>query len=219
VSPENQLTRAKETLNHGELGFRAAGPGQAYRDECFHAVHISSCGKHLAILTLSNKVILIQDFWKLVPVLSYPPSASIPSPITLGNTSKQVDFQNRRLPWDPVGRLAYNRGRVAVVSVHGAYVLVLDSILDQLGGISFPPKDISLQMSPRSLGHEQPWPNLRLCEVRFGDGDVEISSRRTILCLELTETRLYFSVFPGDINDERGENMWGYDFSSSSSPM
>ena len=37
ASPENQLIRTEETLNHGELGFRTAGPGRAVKDEYFHA--------------------------------------------------------------------------------------------------------------------------------------------------------------------------------------
>ena len=100
----------------------------------------------------------------------------------------------------------------------GIYVLVLDSILDQLEEINFPPKDVSMQISARSSEHEPPWPNLRLREVRF-DG-VEVSGRRVpYLCMALTETKLYFSIVPDDIADELGENMWCYDFARSSLPM
>lgn len=37
ASPENQLVRAEAISNHGEIGFQAAIPGRADRDEYFHA--------------------------------------------------------------------------------------------------------------------------------------------------------------------------------------
>jgi hypothetical protein len=37
ANPEDQLIRTEEALNHGELGFRAAGPAGADREEYFHA--------------------------------------------------------------------------------------------------------------------------------------------------------------------------------------
>lgn len=173
-------------------------------------VHVSSCGKHLAILTLSGKVTLVQDFWRLIPIFSS--STSTLLRLTLGNISKQVDFYSKRpLPITAAGgRLAYNRGKVAYVNSDGLYLLVLDSMLDQLGEIDFPQGSGSLQVLPGLSKRESPWPDLRLREVRF-DG-VEIPIEEIILCLQLTETKLYFSVFPKDFRDERGENMWCYDF-------
>ena len=173
-------------------------------------VHVSSCGKHLAILTLSNKIILVQGFWRLVPVLTSSSSTSVLSPLSFGNISKQVEFHSQPPLRTTEGCLAYDRGKVALVSVHGIYVLVLDSILDQWGDIDFPQKDVSLQTLLRSSEHRLPWPSLRLREVKFGD--VEIPGRRVVLCLRLTETKLYFTVFPNDIAEERGGNMWCYDF-------
>ena len=88
--------------------------------------------------------------------------------------------------------------------------MVLDSmnLIYQFGENDFPPPGSgSLQVLSK---REPPWPNLRLREMRFVD--VEITIEEIILCLQLTETKLYFSVFPKDFRDERGENMWCYDF-------
>lgn len=175
-------------------------------------VHVSSCGKHLAILTSCKMIVLVQDFWRLFPILPPSPSAPILPPTTFGKISKQVYLCNEPPSRDVEGCLAYHRGKVAVASTHGIYVLVLDSILDRWGEIDFPPKGISLRILPKPSEHEPPWSNLRLREVRFCDA--EIQGGRIILCLRLTATKLYFSVFPDDLTDERGENMWCYDFAS-----
>ena len=179
--------------------------------------HVSSCGKHLAIMTLSGRIILIQDFWRLCPTLSSssPPTLT-PSPTTLQHISKQVDLYTDRPSLEMEGYLAYDRGKVAVAGIHGVFVLVLDSILDQLGEIEPPPKDVCLQsLQPESLEREPSWPHLRLREVQFEDP--EMMNTDIISCLQLTETKLYLSVFD-DILDERGENMWCYDFGLSPSP-
>lgn len=174
--------------------------------------HISSCGKHLVILTSSYRVILVQDFWRLFPVPSSPSQTLIRSPPALKDVSKQVDFYIE-LPFSPTeGRLAYDRGRVAVASAHAVYVFTLDSILDRLGEVPLPPKDGSLQILPNSADRNPPWPNFRLSEVWFS----KISSTLLAPCLELAETKLYL-MFPGGSRDERGENMWCYDFAPSPS--
>ena len=235
----NQLRRTEETFNYGELGFRrATPPNWADREDYFHAgawtrvpsvvvilvqltfprkVHVSSCGKHLAIMATSNRIILIQDFWRLFPTLSSssPPTLT-PSPITLRDISKQVDFYIDRPILEMEGYLAYDRGKVAAIGIHGVFVLVLDSVFDQLGEMSLPPKDGSLQsLQPASSAHEPSWPHLRLREVQFDDPDMP--NTQIISCLQLTETKLYLSLFSDDMWDERGENMWCYDFASSPS--
>ncbi|KAF9642594.1 hypothetical protein BDM02DRAFT_3176644 [Thelephora ganbajun] len=217
ASPENQWRRTEETFNDGELGFRrAAPPNWADREDYFHAAHVSCCGKHLAIMTMSNRIILVQDFWRLFPTLSSSsPPTLIPSPITLQHISKQVDFYTERPLLEAEGYLAYYRGKVAGVGIHGVYVLVLDSILDQLGEIELLPKDVSLQnLQTKSPEREPSWPNLRLREVEF---DLEMFNAEIISCLQLTETKLYLSVLSDDIMDDRGENMWCCDFASSPS--
>jgi hypothetical protein len=154
---------------------------------------------------MSGRLILIQDFWRLM----------IPSQITLQHISKQVDFYISE-PWLPRMKLSfftYDRGRVAIYGVHGAFVLVLDSILDQLGEIELLPKDDSLQTLPRSSKWEPSWPNLRLREVPLEN--FMTPSSNIISCLQLTETRLYLSVLSEDYDNGRGENMWYYDFASS----
>ena len=233
ANPENQWRRTEETFNDGELGFRrAAPPNWADREDYFHSgvwpvaphtvailiwltsrqVHVSSCGKHLAIMSQSTRVILIQDFWRLFPASS----SSTPSPIPLQHISKQVDFYIDRPSLETEGYLAYDGGKVAVVGIHGVFVLILDPILDQLGEIAPLPKDISLQhLRPTSSEHKPSWPNLRLREVQFHDP--EMSDTEIISCLQLTETKLYLSVFSDNLLDERGENMWCYDFASSPS--
>jgi hypothetical protein len=172
--------------------------------------HLSSCGKHLAILTLSFRVILVQDFWRLLPVSPSSSPTSVPSPQLLKDISKQIDFYIDPPFAQRDGRLAYDRGRVAVASTYGIYVLTLDSILDQLGEIALPPKDDSLETPLNSAERDPPWPDLRVREVSFGN----IFSTETVPCLQLTETRLYLSVFPRYFRDKRGENMWCYDFAS-----
>jgi len=157
-------------------------------------------------MTLSNRIILVQDFWRLFT----------PFPIKLQHVSKQLDFYTDRPMLETGGYLAYDRGKVAVIGVHGIFVLVLDSILDQLGEIDLPPKDFSLQHLPQTSSKDKPsWPNLRLREVQFDD--LKILSTDMISCLQLTETKLHLSVLSDGIMDERGENMWCYDFASSPS--
>jgi hypothetical protein len=168
-------------------------------------------------MTLSNRIILVQDFWRLFPTLSSssPPTLT-PSPIKLQHISKQVDLYPDQQSLETQGYLAYDRGKVAVVGIYGVFVLVLDSILDQLEEIDLPPKDVSLDnLRSTSSGHEPSWPNLRLRGVQFDDP--EMFTTGIISCLQLTETKLYLSVFTDDILDERGENMWCYDFASSPS--
>lgn len=179
--------------------------------------HVSSCGKHLAIMAMSGRVILVQDFWRLFPALSpSSPKTLISSPVTLKDISKQVDFYIDQPPSLTEGYLAYDRGRVAAMGVHGVYVLVLDSILDKLGEIGSLPKDVSLQASQQiSSEHRQSWPNLRLRKVEFND--LEMFKAALFSCLQLSETKLYFSVLPDDAEDEGGENMWCCDFASSPS--
>ena len=228
ASPENQWRCLEETFNYGELGFRRTAPSNwAHREDYFNAgvwsrilstvvvpiwltppcqVHVSSCGKHLAIMGMSSRIILVQDFWRLFA----------PSSTKLHHISKQIDFYSDRPTLEPQGYLAYDRGKVAIVCTYGIYVLVLDSILDRLGEIDPPPKDVSLRgLPPTPSGHKPSWPNLRLCEVEF-DG-LRILNTDMISCLQLTETRLYLSVLSDDIMDERGGNMWCYDFASSPS--
>lgn len=167
-------------------------------------------------MALSNRIILIQDFWRLFPTFSSssPPTLT-PSPITLQEIAKQVDFYIERPLLETEGYLAYDRGKVAVAGIHGIFVLVLDSVLDQLGEVDLPLKDVSLQnLQPTSSVHKPSWPNLRLREVQFNDLDV-YDTDVAISCLQLTDTKLYVSVFPDDLVDEWGGNMWCYDFASS----
>jgi hypothetical protein len=112
------------------------------------------------------------------------------------------------------GYLAYDNGKVAAAGLHGVFVLVLDSIFDQLGESDLPPKAISLEgLQSTSSVYAPSWPNLRLREVQFDDPEMP-TTMDFISCLQLTETKLYLSVFSDDILDERGENMWCYDFTS-----
>ena len=169
-------------------------------------VHVSSCGKHLAIMMLSNRVILVQDFWRLLT----------PSPVTLQRISKQIDLYTDLPLLGVGGYLAYDRGKVAVAGPYGVFVLVLDSIFDRLREFDLPPKDDSLQsLQPTSPEHKPSWPNLRLREVQFDDPKMFTSG--IVSCLQLTETKLYLSVPSDNIVDERGENMWCCDFASSPS--
>lgn len=171
--------------------------------------HLSSCGKHLAILTLYHKIILLQDFWRLFPVSSSSSPTLIPSPPTLKDISKQVDFHiDRPLPRTE-GRLAYDRGRVAVASTDGIYVLTLNSILDQLGEIASHPKGVSLQTLPKLTEQDPPWPSIRVRGVRFCR-----AFSTFIPCLQLAETKLYLTVFRDGSESAPGENMWCYDFAS-----
>jgi len=157
-------------------------------------------------MALSNRIILIQDFWRLFA----------PSPVKLRHISKQIDFYIDRPSLEAEGYLAYDRGKVAIVGIHGVFVLILDSIFDRLGELDLPPKDFSLQgLQLTSPEHKPSWPALRLREVQFDDS--EMLSTDIVSCLQLTETRLYLSVRSDDILDEQGENMWCYDFASSPS--
>jgi hypothetical protein len=161
-------------------------------------------------MTRSSRIILVQDFWRLFPMLSSSPSP----PITLQHISKQVDVYTDRPLLEMEGYLAYGDGKVAAVGLHGVFVLVLDSILDQLGEIDLPPKAISLEgLQSTSSMYAPSWPNLRLREAQFDDPEMS-TTMDFISCLQLTETKLYLSVFSDDILDEQGENMWCYDFAS-----
>lgn len=168
-------------------------------------------------MTMSSMVILVQDFWRLLPNLpDSPPETPGPPPITLKDISKQVDFYTKHPSPQSEGYLAYNNGKVAVMGKHGVYVLVLDSVLDELGEINSLPKDVSLQaMQPTSPKHEESWPSLRLREVEFRD--LDMSTTTSFSCLQLSETKLYFTVLPNDDVDDGGGNMWCYDFASSPS--
>ena len=113
------------------------------------------------------------------------------------------------------GYLAYGRGKITVVGVYDTFILVLDSIPDQLGELDLPPKDVPLQsLQPTSLKREPTWPNLRLREVQFGDPDM--FNMDTFLCLQLTEAKLLVSVLSNDrMVGERDESMRCYDFALS----
>lgn len=141
------------------------------------------------------------------------PPTLIPSPIKLKDISKQVDFYIRQPSQEMEGYLAYDRGKVAVMGTHGIYVLVLDSILDRLGEIEPLQKDISLRAKHISSENEPTWPNLRLRQVEFDDAGMFDSVM--FLCLQLTETKLFFSVLPNDVVDGWDGNMWCCDFASS----
>lgn len=166
-------------------------------------------------MALSGRIILIQDFGRLFPTLSSSSSQTlIQSPITLKDISKQVDFYISQPSLLREGYLAYDRGKVGVMGAHGVYVLVLDSILDKLGEIRSLPKDDSIQTTQwMSSEHEESWPSLRLREVEFYD--LDMPSTALFLCLQLSETKLYFSVLPDDVAGGQDENMWCYDFASS----
>jgi hypothetical protein len=168
-------------------------------------------------MAMSGRVILIQDFWRLLPISpSSSPQTQTPSPITVKDISKQVDFYTKQPSSAVDGYLAYDRGKVAVMGDHGVYVLVLDSILDRLGEIRPVPKDVSLQTAQQvPPKHKQSWPSLRLREVEFND--LEMSAVDIFSCLQLSETKLYLSVLLSDDTDDGDENMWCYDFASSPS--
>ncbi|KAF9789183.1 hypothetical protein BJ322DRAFT_1017897 [Thelephora terrestris] len=166
--PENQWEFIER---RGELSFRqAVRPNLNDRDDF----------NHLVILTLSFRVILIQDFWRLLPVSPSSSPTSVPSLPLLKDISKQIDFYIEPPLVQRDGLLAYHRGRVAVVRTYGIYVLNLDSILDQLGEIALPTKDDLLENPPNSAECDPSWPDLRL-----------------------TETKLYLSVFPKYFRDKR----------------
>ena len=174
--------------------------------------HVSSCGRHLVVLTSSYRVILVQDFWRLFQASSFSPASSLPA---LRDISKQVDFHPEPPSSQVQSHITYNHGRVAVASTFSIYVLTLDSFLSQLGEIPSPRKDSSLQTLPNSAERDPPWLNLRVREVRLG----KKIGRRDVLCLWLAETKLYVSVFPDDSWGHRGENTWCYDFASSPSSV
>jgi len=165
---------------------------------------------------MSNRVILIQDFWRLLPTQSSSsPPTLIPSPIKLRDVSKQVDLYPERPSLETEGYLAYDRGKVAILGTYGAYVLVLDSILDQLEEIKPLPKDVSLRTQHIPSKHKPTWPNLRLRQVEFDNPGM--FNEVMFSCLQLTETKLFFSLVPEDEEDGWGGNMWCYDFASSPS--
>ena len=157
-------------------------------------------------MTLDNNVILVQDFWRLLPASS----SSIPFPITLKDIGKQVDLNKTLPPWNTGGCLAYGHGKVAVMSTCGIYVLILDSTLDRFGEIDFLPIGSS---QPRVWKQNTSWQNLRMREVDVRD--VEVINSRVALSLELTETKLYLSVFPHAVDEWDAENTWCCDFASS----
>jgi len=155
-------------------------------------------------MALSNRIVLVQDFWRLLT----------PDPVKLQQISKQINLHLDFPMFGCEGWLTYDRGKVAAVGIDGVFVIVLDPIFDRLGEVDPVPKDVSLQnLQPTSLEHEPPWPNLRLHKVQFGDPPVNMDK---ILRLKSTETKIYLSVLPGDILDGEGGNMWCYDFASSS---
>ena len=224
ASPENRWRCTVEAFNSGELGFQqGAPPNWADVDDYFVAgmwsstlnprhdcltflcqAHVSSCGKHLAIMAMSNRVALVQDFWRLIT----------PPQITLREVLKQIDFciQRPSLPTNTKACLAYDQGKVAIFGPYGIYVLVLDSVLDRFGVIDLPLKHDSLQNLPRSSEREPSWPNLRVRKVAFPD--LKALDSDVISCLQLTETKLYTSVISEDRRYQRIENMWCYDFGS-----
>lgn len=156
-------------------------------------------------MATSNRVILIQDFWRLIA----------PSQITLKQIAKQIDFylEQPTLPLETMTHFAYDRGKIAIFGAHGVFVLVLDSILDQLGEIDSLPKDVSLQIfSKSSPEHKPSWPNLRLRQVLFNN--LEVLESDIVSCLQLTETKLYLSVISEDPLSQPTDNMWCYDFAS-----
>lgn len=134
----------------------------------------------------------------------------------LRDISKQVDFYSQLPTSEREGYLAYDGGKVAIIGTQGIYVLMLDSILDRFGDIKPLPKDVSLQTTHHTpLRHEQTWPNLRLRQVEFENH--ELLSKVMFLCLQLTETKLYFSLLPTQ-EEDWDNNMWYYDFASSPRP-
>ena len=74
----------------------------------------------MAIMAMSNRVILVQDFWRLI----------MPSQITLRQIAKQVDFyiEQLSLPTDTETCLAYHCRKVAVFGAHGIYVLLVRGV-------------------------------------------------------------------------------------------
>lgn len=156
------------------------------------------------ILTSSYRIILVQNYWRLFQAPSSSPASSLPA---LRDISKQVDFHPEPPSSQMLSHLAYEHGRIAVASVFSMHVLTLDSLLEQLGEITLPKKDISLQTLQNSARHDPPW---RVRKVWFG----EKFGRKAISCLRLAETKLYVSVFPDDSWSDRGGNMWCYDFAS-----
>jgi len=155
-------------------------------------------------MSLGTRVVLIQDFWRLLS----------PDTIKLQQVSKQIDLHIALSMLGNNGWITYDWGKVVVVGVHGVFVFVLDSIFDRLEQVDLASKDVSSRrLQATSLEHELPWPNLRLRKVQFGDPAV--LNRDTLLCLKLTETKMYLSA-PSVYLDERDVNMWCYDFAPSS---
>ena len=101
------------------------------------------------------------------------------------------------------------------MGVDGIYVLTLNSVLDQLEEIKSLPKDIHLRTAQQTSGNKSSWPNLRLREVEFDDP--EMFRTAIFSCLQLSETKLYFSMLSDDFSDDWDDNMWCYDFASSPS--
>ncbi|KAI0783060.1 hypothetical protein C8Q75DRAFT_785619 [Abortiporus biennis] len=135
---------------------------------------------HLAATLSDNRLILIRDYVKVIK-----------GEHALNDSILEIDLRSEGHRSTTV-YLAFEFGRVGVVSSTGVYIFTLDPtkhhIFDETSQTSF-----SKRASDRLfLGHT-PYPHLLASRLRYFDADTYL---RNVSCLQMTESKLYITYTP-----------------------
>lgn len=160
----------------------------------FIAAHVSPCGRHLAILSSDNRLLLFQDFERVVK-----------EPALLSEVVLEVRLtRSDKIQYSVY--LTFGPERVSVVSTAGIFIFTLDSRAHLLL-----PDDRSSELSRTTLGLIRNRPSLNpntsfpYLSASYLTFSVLRLALAEVSCLQMTERRLYFTwssdYVPEEVSD------------------
>ncbi|TFK72802.1 hypothetical protein BDN72DRAFT_791910 [Pluteus cervinus] len=112
-SPSNSWSHRQELVEYPVRSIHASERREHQIEERFISAHVSSCGKHLAALTVSSKLVIVIDFEKVVPNAEGTQD-------TLQSHTLEIQLGS---PIRGARYLAFDHGRVAACTDSGIYVI------------------------------------------------------------------------------------------------
>ncbi|EMD33102.1 hypothetical protein CERSUDRAFT_118157 [Gelatoporia subvermispora B] len=210
-SQQNPLTSTRVALGSPTVIRRDPSPIQPltahiieqpitnFLDSMFLAVHVSPCGRELAAMLSDDRLLLIEDFERIVK--GQASFEDVALEVKLSGVPQDGDGG-----WMPdvlSVYLALDHGRVGVVTTAGLYLITLDftrSALPELPESSVPPS-LGFIRGRSTLPPSVSFPNVAFSFVPFIGAPLGTSPGllHDVSCLQMTESRLYMTWYDLDI--------------------
>ncbi|GBE81288.1 hypothetical protein SCP_0310150 [Sparassis crispa] len=167
-------------------------------------LHVSSSGRDIAVLCSDNRLILIRDFERVTK-----------GPVSIAEVALELHLRPSEARED-IGLhgssyysiyFAYWEGRIGIVTTSGVYILTLDATLHLLPSSEALPDvartSLGIIQEHSSLGSNISFRHLSASYIPyFGNGGL----LSQVSCLQMTETKLYFTWNSEDIPPEGSDH-------------